>query len=274
MSISFDVASTVKTVDGTSGTTKSWTHTPTGTPTIITVNVSYANDAGNSDFLFVAGITYGGVPMTFVGFLGGSIAQEKWVLISPPSGPQSVALTWHDTGAPTDDVVARATSTTYISTNTPTYGTVQQATGSTSPVKKTVTGVLATSMLDTCGLINDGSSAFITVTVNGVAEVKRSGVTNFGNVAPHGRVQHYTSTQTGTGSVTANATESANRSWSIQVLELLEGAAPVQKTVSVLTSYSIGRFFDGGPEARERPEVAAAVWRGDRRFMRQGDSSE
>lgn len=35
------------------------------------------------------------------------------------------------------------------------------------------------------------------------------------------------------------------------------------------TSYDVGRFDTGGPEAQRTPEEAAAVWRGDRRHMRQ-----
>lgn len=224
MSLAFDAAKGSTSVTQTGSGTVSWTHTPVGTPVVATVNVQWVADANNGNVISISGITYGGVAMTQVGtqVVNGVQNQEKWVLLAPASGAQTVSVTWLDSSDPNDAVVGVANSMTYTSAGTATYGTLQTATGASSPITKAVTSVASTSTLDTMGGVNNGASAAITITVNGTSETKRSGVTNYGNGTNIPRGQVYNSTQTGTGTVTANATESASRNWGIMVLELQE----------------------------------------------------
>lgn len=223
MSLAHDAASGSQGVGGDpiNGYVISYTHTPVGTPKVVTVNVVWHQQAASTGAIYLLGITYGGQAMTFIGTsTEGTQVFEKWILLSPPSGAQTVEFTWYDGDSGSSTAVAN--SMTYTASVGVNYGTLQLGNGTASPITKTVTGVAATSILDTMGGVNNGSSSAITITVNGTAETKRSGVTAFGLIGQRGQV--YNSNQTGSGSVTANATESASRNWRILVIELKEAA--------------------------------------------------
>jgi hypothetical protein len=68
-----------------STTTKSWTHTPAGTPTAAKLSVH----VGATGATFAA--TYGGVAMTQV--LGGTGVNLMFTLLNPPAGAQTIVVT-------------------------------------------------------------------------------------------------------------------------------------------------------------------------------------
>ena len=72
----------------------SWTHTPTGTPTLVVVHVVYWEDTLGVHT--ITGVTYGGTAMTSAGtrvrHATGEAAVHLWYLQNPPSGNQTVEV--------------------------------------------------------------------------------------------------------------------------------------------------------------------------------------
>lgn len=238
MAALFDAISAVTTVGATASSpnTNTFTHTPVGTPACVVFNIEWFLDVLSTGTVTITGVTYGGVAMTNIGsqFVGGVHTVEKWILHGPASGVKTVAVTWqNDDGTSTSQ--GRCTITSFTSGGTTTNGTVVAATAATSPMTASVVGTSANNILDTVSGVFDGVSAFVTVTVNGTNETKRAGTTNFG--ASGVRAQFTASTQTSAnGTVTPNATLSANRSWGLLSVEIQEviSALPVGGSIAQL----------------------------------------
>lgn len=86
------------------GSPFSFTHTPVGTPTAVGVFVSVADNSGT-----VTGVTYGGIPMTLAVSTADGAAVYIFGLASPPSGPQTVSVSFSPN--PFDVVVGVVTVT-------------------------------------------------------------------------------------------------------------------------------------------------------------------
>lgn len=222
MAEKFDAASGSQTVGSTgAGNTDSWTHTPVNTPNAIVADVSYSSDAAGGGDSSIAGITYGGVAMTFKGLVSQpDVLLEKWTLLSPASGAKTVSLTW----AGVDASLGCANTNSFYSdaAGTATFGSLDTQLDGTSPITNDVAGTSANNVLDH-GYIVVGGAAFVTVTVNGTNETRRSGVTNQFSASHYSRRQTQTTTQTSAnGTVTASSTLSANRNSAISSIEVQE----------------------------------------------------
>jgi hypothetical protein len=102
--VAFDAISNSTPISA-SGSNPSWTHTPIGVPTAVAVMVGgYFNNCT------ITGVTYGGVSMSAGTLFGNStdLSTQMFGLANPPSGPQTVAVTFSPTG---DEYAAAAAVT-------------------------------------------------------------------------------------------------------------------------------------------------------------------
>ena len=96
MAVAFDAVSSAAT--GSTGTVSppafTWTHTPVGTPTAVSVALSYFTGTAAP-----TAVSYGGVAMTLAAFEtdGGSVQAQIWGLAHPPAGVQTVEVDWSGT---------------------------------------------------------------------------------------------------------------------------------------------------------------------------------
>ena len=142
--VAFDAQSTSG-VAGSGGPTYSWTHTPVGTPTAVGVWITSYNGATG---FTPTGVTYGGSSMTLALTGSGSLndLDTLYCLTSPPSGAQTVVITFGGTGqyfiAAAVTVTGSSTSTCFRNTgNTP-------STSATSPASTTLTTVSGDLVVD------------------------------------------------------------------------------------------------------------------------------
>lgn len=91
MALAFDAFSEGNTGLGSlaSAATSSWTHTPVGVPTLVTVEVIQRRAIAAA----AAGVTYNGVAMARAGVQSTNTTNEVWYLQSPASGAQTVVVT-------------------------------------------------------------------------------------------------------------------------------------------------------------------------------------
>ncbi len=158
MAIAFDA---VNTSNHNSTTTFSWTHTPSGTPTLAVVYGYYTNATFG-----VTSVTYGGVTMTMLFNTVGNSTVGSWqwfaYLPNPPSGAQTVTINKNSDGQN-----AVATSSTYTGTATDSTAIGNSTSGNDTTTSSTtavsLTAAAATSWFlitggDTVGTISSASS--------------------------------------------------------------------------------------------------------------------
>jgi hypothetical protein len=114
-----DAVSGTSVVGSSPGTTLSWNHTvAAGSNRLLIVKIAFR--LGSNSATAVSALTYGGVPLTFLGqaksAATNSVRVEYWYLVAPAVGTASVAVTW--TGGPYGRV-GSATSYTGCSQVTP-----------------------------------------------------------------------------------------------------------------------------------------------------------
>jgi hypothetical protein len=158
----FDAVSS-SSVTSNPGTTLSWTHTPSGTPTAVAVLV--INYEGQCN---ITGITYGGTALTKANQVNVSAGPPNnnsvgvWGLANPPSGAQTVVITCSTTGGFTGgaaETVTGSDTTTCFSNSNGTDGAV--ATSTPSLVVNSASGELVVDALltgDTFGILTPGGS--------------------------------------------------------------------------------------------------------------------
>lgn len=227
MSELFDSASGAKALGGTdvSPNTNSWTHTPVNIPNAIIVDLTWSQNITNSGVTGIVGINYGGIPMSLLGSNQvGDCYIEKWGLLNPLGGPQSVDVTWqNDDGVTTS--IGSANSTAFYSDNGgfATFGALQTSLDAITPITGSVPGTSVKNVISNGYLIFDSSSAAVTATINGTGETKRSGFTTQFLNFQFTRRQTGSSTQNSlVGTVVPSMTISANRSCAILSAEVKE----------------------------------------------------
>src|SRR5260370_836355 len=146
-----------KNLSGCGGTTLTWEHTPVGTPSA--VGVTLQNYQGATS---VTGVSYGASAMTQAVAItdGNNNSAQVWGLANPPSGAQTVTVTFAATGAFAEagsfTVTGSDTTTTFSNSNSASGSSTAPSESITSASGEFVIDVL--SALTSNGTITQGGS--------------------------------------------------------------------------------------------------------------------
>lgn len=179
------------------GLTLSWTHTPVGTPSKVTVQI------GNFDgTVTVTTVTYGGNLMTANAAStqsAGGVGTLIYGLLSPPSGAQTVLITFSGTNA-----FCSGISTTWTGGNgAAVFSAGATGTATTSNPTTTIASAAGEIVVD---VIYNNSGATETVAATGQTLIA-------GPVSIDANNNVYSSQTPGAASVTPNWTQSTSSTW-------------------------------------------------------------
>lgn len=191
--VAFDAVSS-NTVSSNTGTTLTWTHTPVGTPTAVAVEVMNYNGGPT-----VSSVKYGSATLTqAVTQAIGTSSVAIYCVPNPPSGAQTVTITFSGTGSYTQGaaitVTGSNTSTCFDGTNS--------AGGTGTAATVTVTGGTSNDLVVDMVGNNNGQTATV-----GGGQTSR-----FSNLAASAN-ETSGSTKPGASSVTMSWTIAASSPW-------------------------------------------------------------
>ena len=153
MAITFDAVSLsgIPLVDATSVT---WIHTPSGTPTFLTVAFHDQRDDVQAN-----SITYGGINLTqhvAITHLNNSPTSEIWYLDNPPAGAQTVVINF---SGPAGTRGQRGGAITYTGGGAPGPTATQQGTGlaATIDVSSDSNALVVDAMSNTTNTLSEGA---------------------------------------------------------------------------------------------------------------------
>lgn len=198
---------------GSNVSSLSWTHTPVGTPTAVAVTVGWWNTTNA-----ISSVTYGGVAMVLAKALASSANDKAAIygLANPPSGSQTVVITWSGGGA-----FANAGSISVTGSDTSTvFSNTSSATGTGTSASTTCTSAVGELVVSMCN--GDNATTGVTMTASGT---RRWGTAYVGTEEANA-----CQTDVGAASVTMTETLSASKVWTIVAASFL--AAPGAGTVS------------------------------------------
>lgn len=208
MSVVFDAASSTS---GTNVSSLSWTHTPSGTPSAVGVGTMYWGTGSNRT---VSSISYGSGNLTVApgnpsGFNAQNDAATVWGLANPPSGAQTVTVTYSGSGCyPTAGAVTVTGSDT-----TTCYSNGNSGLGNSTSLSVTVTSATGELVFAIGG--QDGSPT----TVLTAGQTSRFGPLSSGDIRSLG--------ETVDGAASVNMTISATNSarWAMAAASFKEAGA-------------------------------------------------
>lgn len=157
--VSVDAVSNA-TLGGNNVTTRSWTHTPVGTPTAVIVGVIYYNTPATDN---VTGVTYGGTAMSLVsGVTTNAVRVELWALANPSSGAQTATVNWDN------QVTCECVAMTFTGSNTTTAirTASAQTTGGISALTRSLTCTSAGGDM-VVGVCQNGGSNTVAISPGG-----------------------------------------------------------------------------------------------------------
>jgi hypothetical protein len=243
-----------------------------GTNRVAILAVAYATHVDEVDAAALDSVTWDGVAATFIQLINASGVKIAQYYVTETShnlstGAHTAVATWSggtvigvlgvevmdNAGQLGQTVVIGQKNTNSATTNAPTVAVTLTTAGS---LISDIVGVHnPLSPTETVGALQSSRwNALDNITLTTNDRLRCAGSTE---PSPSG------------GTITMSWTQSAVRAWANAACEILEFTAPPAPTNgAVYTSYDVGMFLQGSPEAERVPEEAQRAWTGDTRYQR------